>query len=68
VHPSDDKSVPVENSIRFYHAFLNHNVKTGVRIYQNGGHGFGLQNTITPDSWFDRVAAWMQANKMIAGK
>jgi hypothetical protein len=39
-----------------------------MHIYQNGGHGFGLQNATTSDSWFDRVAAWMQVNKMIAGK
>ena len=67
VHASDDKSVPVENSIRFYQALLKNNVKTEMHIYQNGGHGFGLQNATTPDSWFDRVATWMEVNKMIAG-
>jgi acetyl esterase/lipase len=68
VHASDDKSVPVENSIRFYQALLKNNVKTEMHIYQNGGHGFGLHNATTSDAWFDRVAAWMQVNKMIAGK
>jgi acetyl esterase/lipase len=68
VHASDDKSVPVENSIRFYQALLKNNVKAEIHIYQNGGHGFGLHNATTPDSWFDRVTAWMQVNKMIAGK
>jgi len=27
-----------------------------------------LQNATTSDSWFDRTVAWMQVNKMIAGK
>jgi hypothetical protein len=27
-----------------------------------------LQKATTSDSWFDRVTAWMQVNKMIAGK
>jgi acetyl esterase/lipase len=68
VHASDDKSVPVENSIRFYQALLKNSVKTEIHIYQNGGHGFGLNNATTSDAWFERVAAWMQVNKMIAGK
>jgi hypothetical protein len=39
-----------------------------MHIYQNGGHGFGLHNATTTDSWIERVAAWMQVNKLTAGK
>jgi acetyl esterase/lipase len=67
VHASDDKSVPVENSIRFYRALLKNNVKTEMHIYQNGGHGFGLNNATTSDAWFERAAAWMRVNKFIVG-
>jgi acetyl esterase/lipase len=68
VHASDDKSVPVENSIRFYQALIKNKVNAEMHIYQNGGHGFGLQNATTNDSWFERATAWMQVNKIITGK
>ena len=68
VHASDDKSVPVENSIRFYQALIKNKVNAEMHIYQNGGHGFGLQNATTTDSWFERATAWMQVNKIITGK
>jgi acetyl esterase/lipase len=68
VHASDDKSVPVENSIRFYQALIKNKVNAEMHIYQNGGHGFGLQNATTSDSWFERATAWMQVNKIITEK
>ena len=67
VHASDDKSVPVENSIRFYQALIKNKVNAEMHIYQNGGHGFGLHNTTTSDAWFEKAAAWMRVNKFIAG-
>jgi len=57
VHASDDKSVPVENSIRFYQALIKNKVNAEMHIYQNGGHGFGLNNATTSDAWFEKVAA-----------
>jgi acetyl esterase/lipase len=67
VHASDDKSVPVENSIRFYQALIKNKVNAEMHIYQNGGHGFGLNNATTSDAWFEKVAAWMRVNKFITG-
>jgi len=67
VHASDDKSVPVENSIRFYQALIKNKVNAELHIYQNGGHGFGLNNTTTSDAWFERAITWMRVNKFIAG-
>ncbi len=67
VHASDDKSVPVENSIRFYQALIKNKVNAEMHIYQNGGHGFGLNNATTSDAWFEKAAAWMRVNKFIAG-
>ena len=65
VHASDDKSVPVENSIRFYQALIKNKVNAEMHIYQNGGHGFGLNNATTSDAWFEKAAAWMRVNKFI---
>ena len=67
VHASDDKSVPVENSIRFYQALIKNKVNAEMHIYQNGGHGFGLHNATTSDAWFERATTWMRVNKFIAG-
>ena len=67
VHASDDKSVPVENSIRFYQALIKNKVNAELHIYQNGGHGFGLHNATTSDAWFERATTWMRVNKFIAG-
>ena len=67
VHASDDKSVPVENSIRFYQALIKNKVNAEMHIYQNGGHGFGLHNTTTTDAWFKRAISWMRVNKFIGG-
>ena len=67
VHASDDKLVPVENSIRFYQALIKNKVNAEMHVYQNGGHGFGLQNPTTTDAWFERATTWMRVNKFIAG-
>ncbi|RDV14818.1 alpha/beta hydrolase [Pontibacter diazotrophicus] len=63
VHASDDKAVPVKNSIVFYEALLQHEVPAELHIYQNGGHGFGLNNSTTSDAWFERALNWMKSNK-----
>jgi acetyl esterase/lipase len=42
VHASDDKGVPVENSILYYKALIHKNVPASLHVYPEGGHGFGL--------------------------
>lgn len=64
VHAADDKGVPVQNSIAFYEALLAHQVPAELHVYQNGGHGFGLQNPTTPDVWFERCLNWLKANSL----
>ncbi|MDE3237258.1 MAG: alpha/beta hydrolase [Bacteroidota bacterium] len=67
VHASDDQTVPVENSIRFYQALVKNKVKAELHIYQAGKHGFGLHNKTTTDQWFDRLTHWMMMNKLMKG-
>ena len=62
VHAEDDKAVPVNNSIVFYQACLRHGVPAELHLYPRGGHGFGLNNTTTPDRWPDRLRNWLDAN------
>ena len=65
VHASDDNTVPIENSVRFYQALQKNKVPAEIHIYEKGGHGFGLHNKTTTDEWFDRLINWMKMNKII---
>ena len=59
VHAGDDTAVPVENSIRFYQACIKNKVMAEMHFYPKGGHGFGLNNKTTDDSWIERLKNWM---------
>lgn len=65
VHASDDKGVKPENSISYYEALLKNNVRAELHLYQNGGHGFGLNNKTTNDKWTERLKNWMLSNKYL---
>jgi acetyl esterase/lipase len=65
VQAIDDKTVPVENSIKFMQALKEAGVKCEMHLYQAGGHGFGLRNKTTKDLWFDRMMNWLKANKFV---
>ncbi|HEX5024217.1 MAG TPA: alpha/beta hydrolase, partial [Agriterribacter sp.] len=62
VHASDDGGVKSENSIVFYQALVKNKVPAEMHIYQNGGHGFGMQNSTTKDEWMERCKNWLEAN------
>jgi acetyl esterase/lipase len=64
VHTTDDKTVPVENSLLFYQALKDNNVPVEMHIYPTGEHGFGLGvGTGYLESWTDRLVDWMRALK-----
>ncbi len=56
IHSSDDEAVPVKNSLLYYEALIEKNVKAELHVYPHGGHGFSLA---TKDkilsTWIDRV-------------
>jgi acetyl esterase/lipase len=62
IHAEDDDVVPVQNSILFYDALVQHKVKGELHIFQAGGHGFGLINPKSKDHWFDWAANWLGEN------
>jgi acetyl esterase/lipase len=62
VHAADDKTVKVQNSLRFYEACLHHRVPVEMHLYPQGGHGFGLHNKTTKDEWIGRLQNWLDAN------
>jgi acetyl esterase/lipase len=62
VHAEDDDVVPVQNSLLFYDALLKNKVKAEMHLFQEGGHGFGLDNSKSKDKWFDWAANWLNEN------
>ncbi|MGA9639247.1 alpha/beta hydrolase [Flavobacterium sp.] len=64
VHAADDKAVPFQNSINFFLKLKEQGIKSEMHIYQEGGHGFGLNNKTTKESWFDAMMNWLTSNKM----
>ena len=63
IHASDDATVPVENSIRFYQACIKNKVLSEIHIYPKGGHGFGMYNKTTDDNWMERLRNWLNSIK-----
>lgn len=61
VHAQDDKTVKVQNSLRFYEACLHHRVPVEMHLYPQGGHGFGMHNKTTKDEWMERLRNWLDA-------
>ena len=60
VAASDDKVVPVENSICFYEALHEKGIDAEMHIYQKGGHGFSLANKKgSLSSWKDLCLDWL---------
>ncbi|MBV6655003.1 MAG: prolyl oligopeptidase family serine peptidase [Mameliella sp.] len=61
VHTTDDKGVPVQNSIGFYQALVAHGVPAEMHIYEAGGHGYGMaadQKDLS--SWVNRLDDWLK--------
>ena len=65
VHAKDDKVVPVENSLLYADALKSNGVEASLFIYEKGGHGFGMTNKTSSESWLDALKIWMQKNKII---
>ena len=65
IHAQDDAGVMVQNSITFYSALLQNNVKAQMLIYQAGGHGFALHNKKQNDHWLPMAFNWLRFNKFL---
>jgi acetyl esterase/lipase len=64
---TDDKTVPVMNSVLFYSALVAAKVDAELHIFQHGPHGVGLAPGF-PDlkGWPDLLATWMRARGFMA--
>ena len=66
LHTTDDKAVPVANSLLFYQALERNGVAVEMHIYPEGGHGFGLGiGRGHLQQWPDRLKQWLNHIKIV---
>lgn len=66
VHSTDDKVVPVMNSIGYYRELQKNSIPAELHIFQKGGHGYGLSpKGGTEASWPDLCMKWLKAMGLI---
>lgn len=64
VHASDDKTVPVKNSLVFYEALQKEKTESEMHIFPKGGHGFGLAiGKGHLENWTDNLYDWIRSLK-----
>jgi acetyl esterase/lipase len=62
IHSSDDKVVPVKNSVSYYTALQQNNVTSEMHIFQKGGHGYGMgRSKGTEIQWPALCLNWLKA-------
>jgi acetyl esterase/lipase len=64
---TDDKTVPVMNSVMFYSALVNAGVPAEMHIFQHGSHGSGLAPA-NPElrPWTEMLIKWMRERRYAA--
>jgi acetyl esterase/lipase len=70
VHGSNDRLVPVKNSLLFYEACLEAGVPVEMHILENGPHGFGMGANLNDDAikeWPRQALRFMARHRWIAG-
>jgi acetyl esterase/lipase len=61
VHSTDDRAVPVKNSIEFYKGLIDKGISAEMHIYPTGGHGYGLASEHGYlATWPERLIDWME--------
>ncbi len=65
-HTAEDKSVPMENSLKFYSALTSNGVLSEMHCFPQGRHGIGLGASIPGASqWPNLCRDWLKRNKVI---
>ncbi len=61
MHSSDDKVVPVENTLRYFGALTANKVYSTLHIYPVGGHGWGFKDSFPYKMlWTLELTNWLQ--------
>lgn len=57
---TDDRSVPVANSLDYYKALVDNKVDASLYIFPNGGHGWGFKDKFPYKSlWMSLLETWL---------
>jgi acetyl esterase/lipase len=59
VHAKDDGVVSIKNPIQYHERLISNGVESSLLIYEEGGHGFGLENHTSDKKWTDALKQWM---------
>jgi acetyl esterase/lipase len=63
---TDDELHLVPTSVDMYNKWLDAHIDAELHIYQNGGHGFGMNKKNLPvDTWINRFGDWMQSRGLL---
>ena len=66
LHAKDDKGVLPQNSMVMHEALKQQGVPTELKLYEQGGHGFGLGRKGTDSAqWLDDFIAWLSSMQII---
>lgn len=69
VHSSEDTTVPVENSLRFYAAMRRAHAPIEMHLFPRGPHGSGMDPALGPTSeWPKLCEAWMRFNHWLPAR
>ncbi|MFL5607810.1 MAG: alpha/beta hydrolase [Gemmatimonadaceae bacterium] len=67
VTSTDDRTVPMENSLRFYEALKRDSVPVELHVFETGRHGFALAPTDPVLSvWPSLAESWMRRRGLLA--
>lgn len=68
-HTFDDKTVPVEQGLRFYEALVKAGVPAEAHIFASGPHGSGLgRGDAALDQWPNLLENWLRAQGLLTKK
>lgn len=60
MHSSDDRTVPVENTLRYFGALTANKVYSTLHIYPIGGHGWGFRDSFPfKPQWTSELSYWL---------
>ena len=66
LHAKDDKGVLPQNSMVMHEALKQQGVPTELKLYEQGGHGFGLGRKGTDSAqWLDDFIAWLSSMQIV---
>ena len=69
VHTSEDRSVPIENSMALVRALREKSVPVEAHFYEKGAHGFGVDPNLGATSeWPARLEQWLAAHGFANGQ